>query len=96
MLKTLGILLLIAVFCFGASIGYFNATPVQFDYLIGAVQIKLVVLLLMVFGIAVIVTLVLCSVRLLGQHAELRRLRRQLREMETELKNLRNLPLRNP
>lgn len=95
MLKTLGILLLLVVFCLGASIGYFNATPVTFNYLVGSVQLRLVVLLLAVFAVAVVLTVVLCSVRILNQHSEIRRLRRQLRETETELKNLRNLPLKS-
>ena len=95
MLKTLGILLLVAVFCLGASIGYFNATPVNFDYLVGSVQLRLVVLLLVVFAVGVILTVVLCGIRLISQGGEIRRLRRQLRATETELKNLRNLPLKN-
>lgn len=94
MLRTLGILLLVVVFCLGASVGYFNTTPVDFDYLFGTVQMRLILLLLLVFVVAAILTWLLCGYRLINQRGEIRRLRRQLRASETELKNLRNLPLK--
>lgn len=95
MLKTLGLLLLLLIFCVGVAVGYFNDTPVKFDYLVGSVDIQLVVLLLLVFAFAVVLTVILCGIRMLGQHAQIRRLRRQLRESETELKNLRSLPVKD-
>lgn len=95
MLKTLGLLLLILIFCLGVTIGYYNATPVTFDYLVGSVQIQLVVLLLVDFAVAVLITAVLCGGRILVQRAQIRRLRRQLRESDTELKNLRSLPIKD-
>jgi uncharacterized membrane protein YciS (DUF1049 family) len=92
MLRLLLILLLLTVFALGAALSYFNAQTVQFDYLFGAVQVRLVVLVVVTVLISAILTLLLCAARLLGQAAELRRVRRDLRNTETELKNLRNLP----
>jgi uncharacterized membrane protein YciS (DUF1049 family) len=93
MLRILTVLVLLAVFVTGAALGYFNATPVSFNYLFGSVEVRLVVLILLTFVLAVLLTLLLCAGRLLSQSGEARRLRRQLRDAETELKNLRNLPL---
>jgi uncharacterized integral membrane protein len=92
MLRLLVVMLLILVFALGASLGYFNSQNVQFDYLFGTVQLRLVVLVVASVLISALLTLLLCAGRLLGLAAELRRLRRDLRNAETELKNLRNLP----
>jgi uncharacterized membrane protein YciS (DUF1049 family) len=93
MIRILVVLLLVLVFALGATLGFFNAQTVHFDYLFGAAEVHLVVLLVGAFIIAALLTLALCAIRLLGYTAEIRRLRRQLRDAETELKNLRNLPL---
>jgi len=95
MLRNLGVLLLVVIFCWGASISYFNANLVNFNYLIGTVQTRLVLLLLMAFALGVIIAVLLCGARMLGQRREIGRLRKQLRGSETELKNLRNLSLRS-
>ncbi len=95
MLRNLGLLLLLLVFCLGAAISYSNADLVSFDYLIGTAQMRLVVLLLLTFTLGVIITVLLCGLRLFNQRREIGRLRKQLRGAETELKNLRNLPLKS-
>ncbi|MDB5974960.1 MAG: LapA family protein [Nevskia sp.] len=96
MLRILVVMVLLAVFIAGAALGYFNATPVDFNYLFGAMQVRLVVLIVFTFVIAALLTLLLCAGRILSLSGEARRLRRQLRDAETELKNLRNLPLTSP
>ena len=93
MLRIVLVMALLAVFIAGAALGYFNATPVSFNYLFGAVQIRLVTLIVFTFVVAAVVTLLLCAGRIWTLSGEARRLRRQLRDAETELKNLRNLPL---
>jgi lipopolysaccharide assembly protein A len=96
MLRILVVMVLLAVFIAGAALGYFNAIPVDFNYLFGAMQVRLVVLIVFTFVIAALLTLLLCAGRMLSLSGEARRLRRQLRDAETELKNLRNLPLTPP
>jgi uncharacterized membrane protein YciS (DUF1049 family) len=93
MLRILLLLLLILVFVGGLAVGYSNAGPVSFNYLFGKTELSLVVLVLTVFAVAVLLTLLVCAGRILRLSADLRRLRRQLREAETELKNLRNIPI---
>ncbi|MDB5986165.1 MAG: LapA family protein [Nevskia sp.] len=92
MLRILLLVLLSIVFLAGASLSYFNAHPVHFNYLVGSSEISLIVLLISAFALAVVLTLLLCSAKFVGLRAEIRGLRRQLRNTETELKNLRNLP----
>ena len=96
MLRILVVMVLLAVFIAGAALGYFNATPVDFNYLFGIAQVRVVVLIVSTFVVAALLTLLLCAGRILSLSGEARRLRRQLRDAETELKNLRNLPLTPP
>lgn len=93
MLRLLTILLLVLVFAIGASLGYFNAERVSFHYLFGTAEVRVAVLVAVTFLVAAVLTLALCGIRIFGLHRDIRRLRRQLRDTETELKNLRNLPI---
>jgi putative membrane protein len=93
MLRILFIVSVTVVAVIGASIGYFNAQPVHFNYLFGEVQLPLIALLIAVFLFAVLLTLLVMFVRMFGLRSEVRRLKGQVRNAETELKSLRNLPL---
>ena len=93
MMRLVAVLVLVLVFVVGASLGYFNAQVVDFDYLFGHIEVRLVVLLVGCILASASLTLLFCGWRMLGQLAEMRRLRRRLRDAETELKNLRNLQL---
>ncbi|MBI3171838.1 MAG: DUF1049 domain-containing protein [Hydrocarboniphaga effusa] len=96
MRKLLSTLLLLAGFCLGAAISYFNWTRVTFDYLAGQAELPLIALLLAAFlsGMAVMGLLNLGRVWALKRDG--RKLRNRLGLAETELKNLRNLPLSAP
>ncbi|WP_293371961.1 LapA family protein [Nevskia sp.] len=93
MLRLLTVVLLVLVFAIGAGLGYFNAERVTFDYLFGTTEVRVAVLVAVSFIAAALLTLLLCGLRILRLHRDIRRLRKQLRDSETELKNLRNLPL---
>ncbi len=86
-------LILIAVLVLGASIGYFNAQMVNFDYLFGSWEIPLIGLLIGAFALGVVLTLLVIGTRLLAQRLELGRLRARVRDHEIELRNLRNLSI---
>lgn len=91
------ILILVVVLAFaflGAAIGYFNAAEVEFNFLAGSVHLPLIALLVAVFLSAVILTLMICFARMLGLKAEIRSLRKRVNSAESELKTLRDLPLR--
>ena len=76
----------------GIAIGYFNSDPVVFNFLFGRATQPLIVLLAEVFMLAVLITLLVAAIKILALRAETRRLRKQLNDAESELKNLRNLP----
>lgn len=92
MLRLIAVLFVLAVFIAGAALGYYNNEPVTLHYLVGTLQTSVAALVVSSFIGAALATLAVCSLRLLGLHREIRRLRRQLANAETELKNLRNLP----
>lgn len=95
MWRILTLILLVLMLGLGISIGYFNAQPITFDYLFGSVTVPLVALVMGEFALAVLLTLLVCSARILGLKREIRRLNRQLRDTEAELRTLRNLPIRD-
>lgn len=94
MLRILVIVALILFLVLGASIGYFNAQEVEFDYLAGTVKLPLIALVIGEFVLAVLLTLLICLGRMLGLKSEIRRLRKQVQNSEAELKSLRELPIR--
>jgi len=93
-LRIFVIVALILFLVLGASIGYFNAQEVEFDYLAGTVKLPLIALVIGEFVLAVMLTLLICLGRMLGLKTEIRRLRKQVQNSESELKSLRELPIR--
>ncbi len=87
------LIVLVVVLVLGASIGYFNAQPVVFDYLFGRWEIPLIALLVVDFALGVLIALLVVGARVLSLRMELRRLRSRVRDHETELRNLRKLSL---
>ena len=93
MIRLLIIAVLLAVLIFGVAIGFYNATPVTFDYLAGQLQVPLIGLVLGEFVLVALLTLLICGARILSLRGEIRRLRRQIKDAQAELQSLRNLPL---
>lgn len=91
MLRVLVIVGLIVFLVLGASIGYFNAQPIKFDYLAGQIELPLIALVIGEFVLAVLLTLLISFARMLSLKGEIRRLRKQVLAGEAELKNLREL-----
>lgn len=81
------------VFGLGVVIGFYNTQTVVFDYLLGSVQLPLIALIAGEFIAVVLLTLLVASARILALKAETLRLRKSLNSAESELKNLRNLPV---
>lgn len=91
--RMLILIFLIVVLSLGACIGYFNAQTVEFFYLVGSIKLPLIALISGVFLCGVVLSLLISLGRIWGLKGQVRRLRRQLLDAETELKNLRNLPV---
>jgi lipopolysaccharide assembly protein A len=87
------ILLLVATFCVGVALSFFNWTTVRFHYLAGEVESRLILLLLASFLMGMLLMGLFSFARMFMLGRESRRQQRQIRELESELKSLRNLPL---
>lgn len=96
MLRILTLILVAVFFILGLIIGFYNAQPVRFSYIVGEFELPLIVLILGEFAVAVLLTLVVVMSRILGLKGEIRRLKRQVKDQETELRNLRNIPMTQP
>lgn len=89
------LLVVLPVFVAGATIGFFNGQPVRFNYLVGEMELPLIALLVAEFLLVAVLTVALVALRVLSLKTEVRGLRKQLRDAESELKNLRALPLKD-
>ena len=84
-------LVFLPLFLVGAVIGIKNSDEVTFSYLLGEIRMPLIALLIGEFILVVALTLAASYIRIFGLKAEIRRMRKQLRDSETELRNLRAL-----
>ena len=91
--RLLTALLLIAAFCLGAAVSYYNRADVTFHYLAGQAELPLIALLFGAFLLGVVVMWLLDLARLFVLSRDSRRQQRQVAQLEAELKSLRNLPL---
>lgn len=89
------LLVVLPVFVLGASVGFFNGQPVRFNYLFGEVELPLIALLAGEFLVVALLTVAISMLRVLSLKTEIRGLRKQLRDVESELKNLRSIPLKD-
>lgn len=88
-------LVFIAVLTAGIGFTALNAMPVTLDYFLGRLETSLPWLLLYALGAGFLIGLLVAGLALVGARRESRRLRRELRALEAEVTNLRNLPIRD-
>lgn len=88
-------LVFITVLVVGVGFTALNATPVTLDYFLGEWSTTLPWLLLAALVGGFLLGLVVAGIALLGARRRNRRLRKELRALETEVTNLRNLPIRD-
>lgn len=79
----------------GVGFAALNATEIQLDYFFGQATMTLPWIVLGATGIGFLFGLLVSGVAIFRARAETRRVRKERRLMEAELKNLRSLPLRN-
>lgn len=88
------VILVVLVLIAGFAFAMLNAVPVSIDYFLGQSEIPLpwalLLALLAGFGLGLLVALG----AILRAQAQARRIRKDARLMEAEIKNLRNLPIR--
>ena len=92
-MRVLLLVVLVLLAAAGAMVGYYNADPIAFDYLVGSVTWPLSALLLAAFALGAALAIGFALLRIFALRLSLRRSTRQLQAVETELRNLRNLPL---
>lgn len=96
MARLLVALLLVASFALGAAFSYYNWTEITVHYLAGEARLPLIAVLLGAFVCGAFVMWLLSFARLFVLGRETRRQQRKIRDLEAELKSLRNLPLEAP
>lgn len=95
MLRWIAVIILLCVFVVALLLAYANGTVVVLDYLVGSLRVHLSSALL---GAAIIGWLLglLSSLLVIFQlKRETWRLKRSIHDAESEIRNLRNLPLKN-
>lgn len=95
MLRILSALLFFAVLCLGAALSYYNWENVQLNYLAGAAEVPLIAVIIGFLVLGVSLGLLIGGARIIALRAELAGCRRRLNDAQTELKNLRSLPLKD-
>ncbi|HVC29085.1 MAG TPA: LapA family protein [Gammaproteobacteria bacterium] len=95
MMRWIAFIILISIFAVALLLAYANGTTIVLDYLIGSMHVHLASALLGAAIIGWILGLLSSLAIIFRLKREARRLKRSVREAETEIRNLRNLPLKN-
>jgi uncharacterized integral membrane protein len=95
MLRIARIILIVLALFLGMMFALFNAGTVTVDYLFGNLQISLVALLILDLLVGLAVGAMIYAPRVLSLKIELDRVKKKLTAAEGELRNLRNLPIRD-
>ncbi len=88
-------LIFILVLVTGVAFTALNAVPVTLDYFLGRVETTLPWIMLAALAGGFFLGLLIAAYALFTARNQNRRLRKQLRALEVEVTNLRNLPIRN-
>lgn len=95
MKRLLAITAIFIVGFIGLSFAVLNAGNVEFKYYLGTLSMPLALLLVVTLLLGVLLGGIACVGFILNQRRENRRLRKRLSLIETELKNLREIPIRD-
>jgi len=95
MLRWIAIIVLLCIFVLALLLAYANGTTVVLDYLMGSIRVHLSSALLAAAVIGWLLGLLSSLAVIFRLKREAWRLRRSVRDAEAEIRNLRNLPLKN-
>lgn len=93
MLRLLRNLFLLLALVLGVTFGFFNFQLVTVDLLWDQVRVPLVVILVLDFILGFGLSLLLLLARTLKLRTDLARERRQLKDAQAEIRNLRSMPI---
>lgn len=93
MIRLLRNLVLLFALALGITFGFFNFQLVTVDLLASEVRVPLVVVLILDFILGFGLALMLLLARTLKLRTDLARERRQLKDAQAEIRNLRSMPI---
>lgn len=93
MLRFIRNLLFIAALALGIAFGYVNFQQVTVDFLWSDARVPLVVILVVSFVVGFALALLLLIARMVGLQTNLGKTRRQLKDAQAEIRNLRSMPI---
>lgn len=93
MLRLLRNLVLLLALALGVAFGFFNFQLVTVNWLFGEVRVPLVVVLVIDFILGFGLALLLLLAQTLKLRSDLARERRQLKDAQAEIRNLRSMPI---
>lgn len=88
-------ILYLVLIILGVSFALLNATPVKVNFYVTHFTISISVLMTLMLGVGLVLGLILFLGRYWRLKAEHRKIKHQLKLMETEIKNLRAIPLQD-
>lgn len=94
-MKLLSYIVILLLVIFGTMFAVLNANSVAFNYYLGQTHLALSLLLAISLFIGVLFGVCICSLRLMAQYFAIRRLRHQLKQVQQEVKNLRDIPIKD-
>lgn len=89
------IALTLLTFCLGAVFSYHNPEPVTLNYLAGSIDKPLGWILIAVLGFSWLLMAAIYALMSLPRRAEILNLKRKLSKAESELRSLRQIPLKD-
>ncbi len=93
MLRFIRNLLIVAALALGIAFGYVNFQQVTVDFLWSDARVPLVIILVTSFVVGIGLALLLLLTRLVGLRTSLGKTRRQLKDAQAEIRNLRSMPI---
>lgn len=94
-MRIVAILFYLILVLFGVSFALLNATSVHLNFYVITLNMPLAVLMVMMLTIGVMLGFLLFLGKYWRLKAEHRKIKNQLKLTETEIKNLRSIPLQN-
>lgn len=93
MLSLIRNLIIFIALVLGLVFGYLNYGSTSVQLLWGSVDAPLVVLLAIAFVAGLVIALIVCGLKIAGLRTRLAKSRRQLKDAEAEISNLRSMPI---
>ena len=95
MTRVISLIFFLVVLVLGLFFGVLNADSVKLDYYWGSSQVPLSLIIVAALFCGAVLGVLSCMVIILRLRHRISRLRREVRDVEKEVKNLRTLPIKD-